>query len=294
MSTSPAKLILGVLTSWRAAPEGQQDFVRMLVERSAASHSAIIVQIRILKALMLRDIRTRFFGHGLGYLIAVAWPLAHIAVLLLIYSFLGRVTPYGSSMTLYFATGLAPTMAFIYASRWIMLSAATNKPLLGFPIVKIADILFARGILEILSSALMVIILLATLAAFGIDVRPASAPQAVEAMCAALLLGLGIGFINALVALIFPLWITAYALIIIVIWMASGVVFVPDTMPEVGRQIVSWNPVLHSVEWMRVAYYGSYNSRTLDKAYLLAFGFGSVFLSLATLRFGQRILTNPR
>jgi capsular polysaccharide transport system permease protein len=266
----------------------------MLIERSSVSHAPLTVQARILKALMLRDIRTRFFGHGLGYLIAVAWPLAHIAVLLLIYSFLGRVAPYGSSMTLYFATGLAPTMAFIYASRWIMLSAATNKPLLAFPIVKITDILFARGILEILSSALMAIILLATLAAFGIDVRPASAPQAVEAMCAALLLGLGIGFVNALIALLFPLWVTAYALIIIVIWMCSGVLFVPDALPEIGRQIVSWNPVLHAVEWMRVAYYGSYSSRTLDKTYLLAFGYGSVFISLAVIRFGQRMLTNSR
>ena len=33
-------------------------------------------QARILAALMLRDIRTRFFGSAWGFLIVIAWPLA--------------------------------------------------------------------------------------------------------------------------------------------------------------------------------------------------------------------------
>lgn len=263
----------------------------LLPVRETGRESPLLIQARVVRALILRDIRTRFFGHGAGYLIAIAWPLAHIAILLGIYVALGRTTPYGNSLVLYFATGLAPTMAFIYASRWIMLSVVANKPLLGFPIVKLLDVLIARGILETLASCCMVLVLLAVLSAAGIDVRPVSSPEAMKAMAAAMLLGIGLGFVNGLIAVVYPLWVTAYALTIILIYMTSGVLFIPDALPEIGRYVVSFNPVLHAVEWMRVAYYGAYSSRTLDKTYLLSFGVGCLFVSLVTMRFGQKILT---
>ena len=42
--------------------------------------SAARRQRRVLFALMLRNIRTKFFGNGLGSLVAVAWPLSHITL----------------------------------------------------------------------------------------------------------------------------------------------------------------------------------------------------------------------
>ncbi len=261
------------------------------ISRGTAPEPAWLIQMRVIRALILRDIRTRFFGHGAGYLIAIAWPLAHIGILLAIYAGLGRATPYGNSMVLYFATSLAPTMAFIYASRWIMLSVIGNRTLLGFPVVKLVDILIARGILEGLASCCMVLVLLAIMAAAGIDIRPVSSPEAMKAMAAAILLGLGLGFINGVIAMVYPLWATAYSLVIIVLYLSSGVLFIPDGLPEPVRYIVSFNPVLHSIEWIRSAYYGAYVSRTLDKSYLLSFGIGSVFISLVAMRLGQKLLT---
>lgn len=66
------------------------------------------VQARVIGALMLRDVQTRFGGRSANYLIAVAWPLSHISILLLIYSFSGRSAPIGQSAPLFFATGLVP------------------------------------------------------------------------------------------------------------------------------------------------------------------------------------------
>lgn len=256
--------------------------------------SVLRTQFHVLMALILRDMRTRFFGHAAGYLIAIAWPLAHIAILLVIYSATGRVTPYGESPILFFAVALAPVMSFIYASRWIMMSAVTNKPLLAFPIVKLTDVLFARAILETLGSCCMFILLLITLTAMGIDARPVSINEAMKALGCAMLLGIGVGFVNGLIAVVAPLWVTAYALTIIVLYITSGVLFVPDQLPNVAREILSWNPLLHAVEWIRTAYYGGYESRTLDKPYLIGWGAGSLFLSLVMLRYGRRFLLHQR
>src|SRR5579863_1714090 len=94
-------------------------------------------QGRLLLALMLRDIKTRFGGSEWGFILAIAWPLSHIGVLILFNGAMGRTAPYGESAALWYATGVVPFMAFSYMSRWIMMGIALNKPLLTFPIVKV-------------------------------------------------------------------------------------------------------------------------------------------------------------
>jgi ABC-type polysaccharide/polyol phosphate export permease len=73
--------------------------------------SAAKRQRRVLLALMLRNIRTRFFGHGLGYLIAIAWPLTHILIVVAVFTLLGRVAPYGDSVVLFIPTGTVTFMS---------------------------------------------------------------------------------------------------------------------------------------------------------------------------------------
>ncbi len=47
-----------------------------------ALQEALNRQGRVIYALMLRDVRTRFFGNGLGFLgLSVIWPLVHIVIL---------------------------------------------------------------------------------------------------------------------------------------------------------------------------------------------------------------------
>ena len=92
---------------------------------------------------MLRDVQTRFGGRSANYLIAVAWPLTHIGVLIIIYSFAGRSAPIGQSAPLFFTTGLVPFVLFNYPSRQMMLALMVNSPLLNFSVVKPTNILLA-------------------------------------------------------------------------------------------------------------------------------------------------------
>ena len=119
----------------------------------------LAAQGQVLYALMLRDVRTRFFGSALGFLVTIAWPLVHIVALLMINAWAARVPPYGESAALFIATGVVPFMAFSYVSRFTLMGMLLNKPLLTLPIINVTDILFARVILEILSSVIVVIIL---------------------------------------------------------------------------------------------------------------------------------------
>jgi capsular polysaccharide transport system permease protein len=242
--------------------------------------SAAKRQRRVLFALMLRNIRTRFFGHGLGYLIAIAWPLTHILVILAIFSLFGRVPPYGDSVVVFIATGTITFMTFSYLSRFMMISVLMTRPLLAFPEVKIFDVLLAGALLETLAACCVTIIMIVLAWFAGIDFMPKDIVQAGYAFGAALLLGLGFGLLNGIIALALPIWGTVYNLTIIGMWASSSVLFVPDALPEPVRYALAYNPVLQVIEWMRSAYYEGYGDLVLDRGYVLGVAIGAIFLGL--------------
>ena len=85
-------------------------------------------QRNVLTALILRDIKTRF-GSAPGFLIAIAWPLSHILILVAINVWTGRIAPYGESAILWFAVSTTPFMIVSYTSRFMMFGLVMNRPL---------------------------------------------------------------------------------------------------------------------------------------------------------------------
>jgi capsular polysaccharide transport system permease protein len=242
--------------------------------------SAFARQRRVLFALMLRNMRTKFFGNGLGYLVAVAWPLTHILVLVILFSVAGRAAPFGDSVALFIATGVVPFQTFNYLARFMMFAVARNRPLLAFPEVKVLDMLFSSALLEVLSAFSVVIVFLIIAWFAGIDAWPRDVVQACYALGACILLGLGFGLFNGVLVLAFPPWMTGYALVTIILWMTSGVYFVPDALPGPIREALTYNPVVQLIEWMRSAYFEGYGGLILDRPYVIGYACVSIFLGL--------------
>lgn len=229
---------------------------------------------------MLRNIRTRFFGNGLGYLVGIAWPLSHILILVAIFTLSGRAAPYGNSTALFIGTGVVPFMTFSYLARLMMLSVMRARPLLAFPEVKVLDVLFATALLEMLAAACVTIVLIIIAWFAGVDVMPRDIVQVAYAFGAALLLGLGFGLMNSVISLAAPAWFTGYALVNILLWLSAGVVFVPDALPNTVREVLSYQPVLQVIEWTRSGYYEGYGNLVLNRAYPIAIGLATIFLGL--------------
>ena len=114
----------------------------------------------------------------------------------------------------------------------------------------------------------------------ALDVVPRSIVELAYAFGATVLLGLGLGLLNGVIALAFPPWFTGYSLIVITTWTTAGVFFVPDALPNGIRDVVAYQPVLQCVEWTRQAYYEGYGNLVLDRGYVIGFGLVTVFLGL--------------
>ena len=248
----------------------------------------------LLLAVMLRNIRTRFFGHGLGFLIAIAWPIVHTAIVVGLFALGSRTTPVGDSAVLFIATGAIQFMTFSYLSRFMLISVIVNRPLLSFPQVKVLDVLIASAILEILSSCLVLLLFIAIAWTMDVPFQPRDIIEASYAFGAAILLGVGFGLLNGVIALANHMWAVVYSLTVILLWMTSGIYFVADVIPDPYRTILSYHPVLQCTEWMRHAYYEGYGNIVLDRAYVLEFGAIMLCLGLAIERLSRGYLLSIR
>jgi capsular polysaccharide transport system permease protein len=238
----------------------------------------------VMKAVMLRDMRTRFFNHGLGFLLVALWPLSHMLILITIYTVANRTTPFGDSIRVFFLTGLIPTLAFMYVSRFMSLSVTLNRPMLAFPVVMVTDVLAARALLEIVAAFLTLFFALSILWIMGDDPWPRDVVQAAYAYLATLLLAVGVGVLAGVMVMFFDFFATLYALSMILVYISSGTLFVVTQLPDAISGPLSWNPVVHAVEWMRLAYYDGYSDKLLSRSYLIGFGLTSLFLGLALER----------
>ena len=252
--------------------------------------AALIEKRNVMKAVMLRDMRSRFFNHGLGFLLVSLWPLAHILILLTIYRLVGRVAPFGDSLAVFFATGLVPTLTFMYVSRFMGLSLILNKPMLAFPVVKVLDVMAARAVLEIIAAFVTLFFVFVILLLLGADPFPRDPFEALYAYLSVLLLAIGVGTVAGVITMFFRFFITLYALFLIVLYVSSGTLFVASSLPTELSYPLSFNPLAHAVEWMRLAYYEGYSAHILDKQYLIVFGLTALCIGLGLERLLRRIM----
>ncbi|OLP48365.1 hypothetical protein BJF91_08225 [Allorhizobium taibaishanense] len=240
-------------------------------------------------AVILRDIRSRYFNHGLGFLIVPLFPVAHILLLLLIYRVTGKNSEFGDDLQQFFATGLLPVMTFMYVSRFMSISLLANKSMMMFPVVQLLDIVLARAFLEFIGIVIAFIIICFYLLAMGSNPVPVDPSEALVAFFFTVILSIGFGITASVISAVAPIFPMAYGLSMVIFYLSSGAPIYLHTFPEQALYACSWNPVFQAVEWVRSAYYLGYPTQYLDKEYFIGFSIGSVCFGLVLERVVRRL-----
>ena len=252
---------------------------------------ALVSKKNVMGAVILRDMRTRFFNHGLGFIIVPIWPLIHMGVLILIHAAAGHGAPlYGESTALFYATGLVPTLAFMYVSRFMGWSVAQNRPMMAFPAVKSLDVMFGRAFLEFIAACITLVSIMTILSVTGQNPWPVDIERAVSAYFAVIFLAIGCGILVGALGMLQPFLLTIWQVVLICLYISSGTMFVASNLPDQASYLLSFNPVLECVEWMRTAFYVSYSDKLVSEEYVLCFATVVLCLGLAIERLFRRKL----
>ncbi|WP_375274230.1 ABC transporter permease [Methylorubrum thiocyanatum] len=242
------------------------------------------VYLRVISALMLRDMRSRFGGNYWGYLVQVLWPCVHIAIIVGAMTFRGLKSPMGDSAMVFVATGAVPALAFQYISREVMKGYLIHKPLTYFPQVKKFDTVVARVLVEIVSSFMGMTLVIFGLFCFGSDPIPVDLFTAITGYLAAIALGIGVGWINVGICSIFPGYVLAYILVTLTLYLSSGVYFLACYMPAEIYSIMKYNPITQLIEWVRLGYDPTLPIQ-IDYLYVFGWIFGSLTIGLLMERY---------
>jgi capsular polysaccharide transport system permease protein len=246
----------------------------------------LATQLRVIGALILRDLRTRFGRLQLGYLWAIAEPLSYVVFMAALFTGMGRHPPFGSDNALFFATGILPFTVFATLSRSGSAAIEANRALLTYPIVKPVDALIARGVLEFATSLMVMIVMFGGIVIFLNTDRPAHLDTIASAILGLALLGFGVGMTNSAIEQVFPTWREIYSVVSRPLMLVCAVFFTLESLPASARDLAAYIPVTHGVELFRAGYYSGYRSSVLDVAYLYEIGLLLCLIGLA----GERAL----
>jgi capsular polysaccharide transport system permease protein len=240
---------------------------------------------RVLGALVLRETTAAFGTSRIGYLWAIITPAAGTAILVAIFSAAGRHPPFGESLGLFFATGILTLDFFTKLNTGLMTVLDANKALLAYPPIKETDVIFARAILVAAVYAAIMALFFSGLVAMSLAAPPDDPAGLALAFAATFLLGLGFGMLNGVILSLWASWRYVETILTRPLFFLSGIFYVPSYLPPRVMEWLSWNPVLHCVEWLRSAYVRDYESVVLDRGYVLSVG---LLLLLAGL-LGERL-----
>jgi capsular polysaccharide transport system permease protein len=189
--------------------------------------------------------------------------------------------------------GLVPYHIFIHTSTSMMHGVTSNGSLLQLPPVKPFDVILARGFLEFSTDIAVAVILLLGFATIGIPAMPDNLWSVSTALLATALLGCGVGFVNGVLQTMFRSWDKLWNNATRLLYFFSGIFYVPGMMPDWARDILSWNPLLHAIDWVRAGFFSAYQPHWLDKGYLVFAGAMALLTGLLLERGFRYRLSEP-
>lgn len=240
----------------------------------------------VLFAVLLQDMRTRYGGSYLGFMIAVAWPLSHLAVLVAVRAFLTPFVPVGDNPAVFFASGILPYILCLYPARMMAMAVVQNRNLLVIPPITPLHLVFGRAALEVLGSIMVCLIFYFLLELAGVDFMPADVYEGALAVLASIYLGVTLGFVNVIMVAIFGMfYVVFFFIVMLILFLSSGAYFPTHVLTGATRELLEFNPLFHIVNWFRAAYYVDSSTIPVDKFYVWSVGTACLFIGLVGERF---------
>ncbi len=225
-------------------------------------------KLRVLAALILREMSTQYGRSWGGYFWAVGEPAASVLLLAVIFGYALRTPPLGNSFAVFYATGVIPFFLFNAVATSVASTVQQNKGLLSYPVVTALDTVLARTAMEVLTYVTVSIVLFPLLIWFDHAVVSVNLVAAAMGMLMAAMLGMGIGCINAVAFAFFPTWRNIWSVLRRPLFILSGILFTYDMTPAGFRDWIWWNPIIHFIGQMRMGFYRSYDGDYISWIYV--------------------------
>jgi capsular polysaccharide transport system permease protein len=259
---------------------------------SNISRPPLDITLSVWRALFLREALNRISRERVAWLWLLLEPVAHVAFLVLLFTFVRLRVIGGIDTVIWLMVGLLAFFMFRRPAQQAMNAVGTNQPLFTYRQVKPVDTVLVRAALEGFLMTLVTAILLAGAALFGLDIGPADPLAVLEAFLGLWLIGLGFGLIVSVADELLPLVGRIIGLFMHPLYFFSGVIFPLAKIPSPYREWLLYNPLAHGLEAARLGFAPHYQAvPELSIGYMYACALAGIFIGLALhYHFASRLI----
>lgn len=249
---------------------------------------SLIIQRRVIWALMMREILTRYGRHNIGFLWLFAEPMLFTVGVTILWT--ATKTVHGSDLPIvaFAITGYSSVLLWRNMPSRTIGSLAPNLSLLYHRNVRPLDIYLSRLALEAAGGTTSFVVL----GLFFYFIGWLEPPEDVLRITGGWLmlawfggaLALFLGALSETSEIVEKIWHPAAYFM----FPLSGAAFLLDTVPQTARNFLLWLPMVHGVEYIREGYFGSQITTYYDMHYMALCNIGLTLLGFAQARIISR------
>ncbi|SDW40896.1 capsular polysaccharide transport system permease protein [Paracoccus sanguinis] len=255
-----------------AAPSARPDTAaNRPVGRARPAGNGLFRMARTVVALMLREISTTYGRSPGGYVWALADPILGITLLTIVFQgAMGHTRPLiGTNFPLFYASGYLVFQMYHDIANKVATSLRFSRPLLAYPAVTFVDALLARLILNVATHLVVVVVVIGGIALIYDLPLVMDVGTVLHALGLTALFAAGLGTLNCFLMMRFPVWERAWSILSRPLFLMSGVFYTYELMPNIVRDVLWWNPVLHLIGLMRRGIYVVYPADYVSERYVV-------------------------
>ncbi len=241
------------------------------------------IQRRVIWALFLREIMTRFGRHNIGFLWLFVEPMLFTLGVTALWT--ASESMHGSNLPIvaFAITGYSSVLLWRNMSGRCIGALEPNLSLLYHRNVRPIDIFIARLLLEGAGATMSLVFLTLFFSFIGWLQMPEDILQVVTAWVMLAWFGVSLalllGALSETSELVEKLWHPMSYLL----FPLSGAAFLVDSLPTAAQDVVLWLPMVHGVEYLREGYFGSQIVAHYDLTYMAIANLALTILGLAIL-----------
>lgn len=214
------------------------------------------IQVRVIKALMIRELTTRFGRENIGFLWIVAEPLLFAGLVAILWRVLKGPEEHGVGVVAFVVSGYIPLTLFRHSVSKCVSMFVANGSLMYHRQIKVVDFILVRFLIEMIGGMMAYFLIACVLYMFDLFPAPASLGFMIGGWLAYCMFTLSFCFVIAPLSEMSDVLEKFIPVLTYIMIPMSGTFYVLDWLTPAARDYLIYSPPVVAMELMRYGIFG--------------------------------------
>lgn len=243
-----------------------------------------VIQKRVIHALLMRELITRYGRKNIGFLWLFIEPLLLTLVIAIMWKYIKADKFSTLNIIAFMITGYPIAMMWRNASNKAKGAISANLSLLYHRNVRVLDTIFTRVLLEVAGASIAQILLMIAFIILGWIELPQDIFYMLSAWVLMAFFALGLGLIICSISHYIEFFGKIWGTLSFLLLPLSGALFFVHNLPPAAQKIALWLPMIHGTEMFRHGYFGETVITYESVSYIIVSNLILIFIGLLLVR----------